>query len=82
MQREFALHDYPITEDAILRVGQDALDDMLDTIIPCGFNLGFTAIQGHEPTFEPVPAVCVTGAEGRKESFGRESDGGRRNGEP
>ena len=41
---EFTLHDYPITEDDILRVGQQAWDDMLNTINYCKFNLGFGAI--------------------------------------
>ncbi len=41
---EFRLHDYPITEDDILRVGQRAWDDMLNTINYCKFNLGFGAI--------------------------------------
>jgi acyl-CoA dehydrogenase len=41
---EFRLHDYPITEDDILRVGQEAWDDMLNTINYCKFNLGFGAI--------------------------------------
>lgn len=41
---EFRLHDYPITEDDILRVGPEAWDDMLNTINYCKFNLGFGAI--------------------------------------
>ncbi len=41
---EFRLHDYPITEDDILRVGQRAWDDMLNTINYCKFNLGFGSI--------------------------------------
>jgi acyl-CoA dehydrogenase len=41
---EFRLHDYPITDDDILRVGQEAWDDMLNTINYCKFNLGFGAI--------------------------------------
>ncbi|NOR40394.1 MAG: acyl-CoA dehydrogenase [Gammaproteobacteria bacterium] len=41
---EFALHDYPITEDGILSVGQKAWDDMLNTINYCKFNLGFGSI--------------------------------------
>lgn len=41
---EFVLHDYPITDDDILSVGQKAWDDMLNTINFCKFNLGFGAI--------------------------------------
>jgi len=41
---EFVLHDYPITEEDILSVGQKAWDDMLNTINYCKFNLGFGAI--------------------------------------
>jgi acyl-CoA dehydrogenase len=41
---EFRLHDYPITEDDILSVGQKAWDDMLNTINYCKFNLGFGSI--------------------------------------
>lgn len=41
---EFVLHDYPITEDDILSVGQKAWDDMLNTINYCKFNLGFGSI--------------------------------------
>jgi acyl-CoA dehydrogenase len=41
---ELRLHDYPITEDDILRVGKEAWDDMLNTINYCKFNLGFGAI--------------------------------------
>jgi acyl-CoA dehydrogenase len=41
---ELRLHDYPITDEDILRVGQDAWDDMLNTINYCKFNLGFGAI--------------------------------------
>jgi acyl-CoA dehydrogenase len=41
---EYVLHDYPITEDDILSVGQKAWDDMLNTINYCKFNLGFGAI--------------------------------------
>jgi acyl-CoA dehydrogenase len=41
---EFALHDYPITEEDILSVGQKAWDDMLNTINYCKFNLGFGSI--------------------------------------
>ena len=41
---ELHLHDYPIIEDDILRVGQEAWDDMLNTINYCKFNLGFGAI--------------------------------------
>jgi acyl-CoA dehydrogenase len=41
---EFRLHDYPITEQDILSVGQKAWDDMLNTINYCKFNLGFGSI--------------------------------------
>lgn len=41
---EYALHDYPITEDDILRKGPEAWDDMLNTINVCKFNLGWGAI--------------------------------------
>jgi acyl-CoA dehydrogenase len=41
---EYVLHDYPVTEDDILSVGQKAWDDMLNTINYCKFNLGFGAI--------------------------------------
>ncbi|MFV0478715.1 MAG: acyl-CoA dehydrogenase [Parahaliea sp.] len=41
---EFRLHDYPVSENDILRVGQEAWDDMLNTINYCKFNLGFGAI--------------------------------------
>ncbi len=41
---EFRLNDYPVTDDDILRVGQEAWDDMLNTINYCKFNLGFGAI--------------------------------------
>jgi acyl-CoA dehydrogenase len=41
---EFRLHDYPISDDDILRVGQEAWDDMLNTINYCKFNLGFGAL--------------------------------------
>lgn len=41
---EYVLHDYPITEEDILSVGQKAWDDMLNTINYCKFNLGFGAI--------------------------------------
>ena len=41
---EFRLHDYPISEDDILSVGQKAWDDMLNTINYCKFNLGFGSI--------------------------------------
>jgi len=41
---EFRLHDYPVSEDDILSVGQKAWDDMLNTINYCKFNLGFGAI--------------------------------------
>jgi acyl-CoA dehydrogenase len=41
---EFRLHDYPVSEDDILSVGQKAWDDMLNTINYCKFNLGFGSI--------------------------------------
>ena len=41
---EFQLHDYPISEQDILSVGQKAWDDMLNTINYCKFNLGFGSI--------------------------------------
>jgi len=41
---EFRLHDYPVTEQDILSVGQKAWDDMLNTINYCKFNLGFGSI--------------------------------------
>jgi acyl-CoA dehydrogenase len=41
---EFRLHDYPVSEEDILSVGQKAWDDMLNTINYCKFNLGFGSI--------------------------------------
>ena len=41
---EYRLHDYPVSEDDILSVGQKAWDDMLNTINYCKFNLGFGSI--------------------------------------
>jgi acyl-CoA dehydrogenase len=41
---EYRLHDYPISEDDVLSVGQKAWDDMLNTINYCKFNLGFGAV--------------------------------------
>ncbi|HDP80016.1 MAG TPA: acyl-CoA dehydrogenase, partial [Spirochaetes bacterium] len=41
---EYALHDYPVTEAEITNRGQDAWDDMLNTINICKFNLGWGAI--------------------------------------
>jgi acyl-CoA dehydrogenase len=41
---EFALHDYPITEELILSRGPKAWDDMLNTINICKFNIGSGAI--------------------------------------
>jgi acyl-CoA dehydrogenase len=41
---EFALHDYPITDDLILSRGPKAWDDMLNTINICKFNIGSGAI--------------------------------------
>ncbi len=41
---EFALHDYPITDDDILERGPKAWDDMLNTINICKFNLGWGSI--------------------------------------
>jgi len=41
---EFALHDYPITEEEITTRGSKAWDDMLNTINICKFNIGSGAI--------------------------------------
>jgi len=41
---EYALHDYPVTEDDILEKGKKAWDDMLNTINFCKFNLGWASI--------------------------------------
>lgn len=41
---EYALHDYPITDEDILERGSKAWDNMLNTINVCKFNLGFGAI--------------------------------------
>ncbi len=41
---EYALHDYPITEDEILTKGQDAWDSALNTINVGKFNLGWASI--------------------------------------
>ncbi len=41
---EFALHDYPIGEDAILSRGSDAWDDALNTVNLCKYNLGWASI--------------------------------------
>ena len=41
---EFRLHDYPVSDQDILSVGQKAWDDMLNTINYCKFNLGFGSI--------------------------------------
>jgi acyl-CoA dehydrogenase len=41
---EFRLHDYPVSEQDILSVGQKAWGDMLNTINYCKFNLGFGSI--------------------------------------
>lgn len=41
---EYALHDYPITEDDIMEKGQKAWDNMLNTINICKFNLGWGAV--------------------------------------
>ena len=41
---EYALHDYPITDQDILSKGQRAWDDMLNTINICKFNLGWGSI--------------------------------------
>jgi acyl-CoA dehydrogenase len=41
---EYALHDYPVTEDDILTKGQDAWDSALNTINVGKFNLGWASI--------------------------------------
>jgi len=41
---EFALHDYPITEDEILARGQDAWDAALNTVNIGKYNLGWASI--------------------------------------
>jgi len=41
---EFRLHDYPVSDEDILSIGQKAWDDMLNTINYCKFNLGFGSI--------------------------------------
>ncbi len=41
---EFALHDYPITDDQILSRGREAWDASLNTINFCKFNLGWASI--------------------------------------
>jgi acyl-CoA dehydrogenase len=41
---EFRLHDYPVSEEDVISVGQKAWDDMLNTINYCKFNLGFGSI--------------------------------------
>ncbi len=41
---EYALHDYPITDNEILSVGRDAWDSSLNTINVGKFNLGWGAI--------------------------------------
>ena len=41
---EYALHDYPITEDEILSKGQDAWDGALNTVNVGKFNLGWASI--------------------------------------
>ncbi len=41
---EFALHDYPITDDEILARGRAAWDASLNTINFCKFNLGWASI--------------------------------------
>jgi acyl-CoA dehydrogenase len=41
---EYALHDYPITENDIIQKGPEAWDDMLNTINLCKVNLGWCAI--------------------------------------
>jgi acyl-CoA dehydrogenase len=41
---EYALHDYPITENDIIQRGPEAWDDMLNTINLCKVNLGWCAI--------------------------------------
>ena len=41
---EFALHDYPISEEDILSKGKEAWDASLNTINVCKFNLGWASI--------------------------------------
>jgi len=41
---EFQLHDYPITQDAILSQGQDAWDSALNTVNVGKYNLGVASI--------------------------------------
>jgi acyl-CoA dehydrogenase len=41
---EFALHDYPITEEDILSRGQDAWDSALNTVNVGKFNLGWASV--------------------------------------
>lgn len=41
---EYALHDYPITEDDILAKGQEAWDNALNTVNVGKFNLGWATI--------------------------------------
>ena len=41
---QFALHDYPITEDDILSTGRDAWDAALNTVNVGKFNLGWASI--------------------------------------
>lgn len=41
---EFALHDYPIGDEAILSRGSDAWDDALNTVNLCKYNLGWASI--------------------------------------
>ncbi|MGM0418448.1 MAG: acyl-CoA dehydrogenase [Thermodesulfobacteriota bacterium] len=41
---EYVLHDYPITESDIMEKGQEAWDNMLNTINVCKFNLGWGSL--------------------------------------
>ncbi len=41
---EFALHDYPVGEDAILSRGANAWNDALNTVNLCKYNLGWASI--------------------------------------
>ena len=41
---EYALHDYPLTEDDILSTGQDAWDSSLNTVNVGKYNLGWASV--------------------------------------
>jgi len=41
---EIALHDYPVSDAAIMETGPKAWDNMLNTINVCKFNLGFGSL--------------------------------------